>query len=137
MFSIFLLFIFILLIDSDANFNISTKGSRINWGRFPHRENMGKAILDWKNKKGDALNLKGNPWTLKNFFALKVGILWKYILPYTHPDPKRQKHIVNGMRGKMKILATKDIYSSTRKEKHSKTPTGKDSFHHFTISPLM
>ena len=100
---------FILSIESDANFNIATKGSKINWGRSPNLENMTKAISYWTKKEGDALDVKGNLLVSKAMFASKVGIPWKMILPYIHPYPKRRKKLGNGMRGEKKNLVTKDI----------------------------
>ena len=90
---------FILLIDSDANFNISTKGSRVNWGRSYNCEKMAKSISYWTNNKGVALDIKGNPSTPKSMFASKFGIPWKSIILYIHSDPKGRKKLGNGMRG--------------------------------------
>ena len=96
-------------IDSDANFNIVTKGSRINWDRYPHCEKMEKAILYLMKKEGGTIDVKGNPLTSKAMFVSKVGIPWKSIIPYIHPASKRRQKLGNGMRGKTKILETKDI----------------------------
>ena len=109
MFLLFLLLFLILLVDCDADFNISTIGSRIKWGRSHHHEKMVKAILDWNNTEEDALDVKGSPLMSKAMFASKFGNPWKLILPYFHPDPKRRKILGNGMRQMTKILVTKDI----------------------------
>ena len=68
-------YFFILSIDSDANLNIATKGSMINWGRPPQREKMAKSISDWTKKEGCALDVKDNSLTPNAMFVSKVGII--------------------------------------------------------------
>ena len=76
-FTLLNLFYLIFSIESDANFNIDTKGSKINCIRSPHCDKTAKIISDWTNKEGETLDVKVNPLTPKAMFASKVGIPWK------------------------------------------------------------
>ena len=91
-----------LPIDSDSNFKSATKGSRINWGRSPHHEEISKAILDCTKKEVDTLDVKGKPFTSKAIFASKFGISWKLILLYIHPYQKSRNKLAMAWGGRLK-----------------------------------
>jgi hypothetical protein len=78
------------LIDSDDSCSIPRKETQINLDRSPHCEKMAKAILDWLKKEGDALDMKGNPITLKAMCASQVGICWNFFYKYINPNKEKR-----------------------------------------------
>ena len=90
-FILFFLFLYSsFFIDSDDSCSISRKGTRINWGRYPHREKMAKAISDWLKKEEDVLDMKGNPITSKAMCASQVGICWNFFYKYINPNKEKR-----------------------------------------------
>jgi hypothetical protein len=59
------------------------KKTHINWGKREHRDLLAKAIQDWLNKEGDAINKNGEKILDAHLFANKLGIppqtFYKYI----------------------------------------------------------
>jgi hypothetical protein len=86
------------------------KKTRINWGKGENRNLLAKAIQDWLNKEGDAIDKNGEEILNAHLFANKLGIppqtFYKYICTENH------RIRGDGSCGKKKCMTNDDVLFS-------------------------
>ena len=82
------------------------KGSRTNWSKGENAKILAKAVGDWLEKKGDAVDANGESVQLKPYSVI-VGIPYRTLVSYTKEDPSKRRQL-GAATGPSPILDTSD-----------------------------
>ena len=85
------------------------KMGRTNWGKEPHRGELKKAIDDYLNKTGNALDSNGEEIKDVYLYAGLVGIPFSTLYRYICPAEDKRRILGNGERGKKKLISNDNI----------------------------
>ena len=98
------------VVDDDVDADAPKKKSRrINWGKpGPDRDKLDKAINDWLEKTGDALDANGEEIKNLHTYANLVDIPFDTIYKYVHPDVDKRRTLGKGERGRKQLLSDGD-----------------------------
>jgi hypothetical protein len=98
------------VVDDDVDAEAQKKKSRrINWGKpGPDRDKLDKAINDWLEKTGDALDANGEEIKNLHTYANLVDIPFDTIYKYVHPDVDKRRTLGKGERGRKQLLSDGD-----------------------------
>ena len=98
------------VVDDDVDAEAPKKKSRrINWGKpGPDRDKLDKAINDWLEKTGDALDANGEEIKNLHTYANLVDIPFDTIYKYVHPDVDKRRTLGKGERGRKQLLSDGD-----------------------------
>ena len=93
--------------DNDGNDEAERpkkKKSRTNWGAPANRQRIEKAISDYLNKEGNAIDRNGVFIENRTIYAGLVGIPFNTLYRYIHPDEEKRQKLGNGERGRKKLI---------------------------------
>ena len=93
--------------DNDGNDEAERskkKNCRTNWGAPSNRQRIEKAIDDYLNKEGNAIDRNGVFIENRTTYAGLVGIPHNTLYRYIHPDEKKRQKLGNGERGRKKLI---------------------------------
>lgn len=85
------------------------KKCRINWGKEPHHSKLQKAIDDYLNKTGDALD-NNDEWIEDiNVYAALVGIPYNTLYKYVCPRAESRRVLGVGTRGRTQLISDDNV----------------------------
>ena len=93
--------------DNDGNDEAERpkkKKSRTNWGAPANRQRIEKAISDYLNKEGNAIDRNGVFIENRTIYAGLVGISFNTLYRYIHPYEEKRQKLGNGERGRKKLI---------------------------------
>jgi len=80
------------------------KKSRTNWGAPSNRPKLEKAINDYLNKEGNAIDRNGVFIENRTIYAGLVGIPYNTLYRYIHPDVEKRQKLGDGNRGRERLM---------------------------------